>query len=190
MLFRSVSQSRYMADNPVALLEQKHDNADVSRFLGNAQFDYKMPFLPELRANLNLGLDYSKTNGTVYVPGNAAFAFDPQYAGGTNTQYTQEKRNELLDFTLNYVKEVPTIFSKFDVMGGNSWQHFYREDTNSTTNDLNGPFFIQKRIFDTSSNKSEFYLVSFFTRFNYSLFDRYLLTGHIVTGKQIGRAHV
>ncbi|HAL63950.1 MAG: SusC/RagA family TonB-linked outer membrane protein [Bacteroidetes bacterium 38_7] len=163
-------------DNPVALLEQRHDNADVSRFLGNAQFDYKMPFLPELRANLNLGLDYSKSDGTVYVPGNAAFAFDPQYGGGTNTKYTQEKRNELLDFTLNYVKEVPSIYSKFDIMGGYSWQHFYREDTNSTTNDLNGPFFIQKRIFDTSSNKSEYYLVSFFTRFNYSLFDRYLLT--------------
>lgn len=162
--------------NPVALLEQRDDNADVNRFLGSAQFDYKFHFLPDLRANLNLGYDYSSSDGKVFVPGNAAFAFDPLNGGGTNTKYTQMKKNELLDFTLNYAKDLSSLDSRIDVMGGYSWQHFYREGSNYTTNDLNGPFFIQKKVFDSSEYKTESYLVSFFGRFNYTLKGRYLLT--------------
>ncbi|MDN5330418.1 MAG: TonB-dependent starch-binding outer membrane protein SusC [Bacteroidales bacterium] len=162
--------------NPLALIEQRDDNADVNRFLGSAQFDYKFHFLPDLRANLNLGYDYSSSDGTVFVPGNAAFAFDKLNGGGTNTTYSQTKKNELLDFTLNYGKDLNSIDSRLDVMGGYSWQHFYREGNSYTTNDLTGPFFIQKKVFDSSDYKTENYLVSFFGRFNYTFKGRYLLT--------------
>ncbi|MFZ4465259.1 MAG: SusC/RagA family TonB-linked outer membrane protein, partial [Bacteroidales bacterium] len=112
--------------NPVALIEQREDNSKVNRFLGNAQFDYKFHFLPELHANLNLGYDYSSTDGDVFVPGDAQFLFDALYGGGLNLVYDQMKKNEILDFTLNYSKEIPSIKSKLDLMGGYSWQHFYR----------------------------------------------------------------
>ena len=163
-------------DNPVALISQREDMADITRFLGNAQFDYKMHFLPDLRANLNLGMDYSKSDGTVFVPGNAAFNFDKLNGGGTNSVYDQEKKNELLDFTLNYVKNVASISSKFDLMGGYSWQHFHRKGSNYSTNDTSSPLYIQRRVYDSSDYETENYLVSFFTRFNYTLFDRYLFT--------------
>ena len=54
--------------NPVAMLEQKNDKSTVKRLVGNAQFDYKFFYVPGLRANLNLGLDFSTSDGTVDTP--------------------------------------------------------------------------------------------------------------------------
>lgn len=45
--------------NPLGLLNLRDDESKVNRFLGNLQLDYKFHFLPELRANLNLGTDRS-----------------------------------------------------------------------------------------------------------------------------------
>jgi iron complex outermembrane receptor protein len=42
------------------------------RSIGNITFDYKLHFLPALRANLNLGYDVSEGEGTVYVSDSAA----------------------------------------------------------------------------------------------------------------------
>jgi iron complex outermembrane receptor protein len=161
--------------NPLAMIELRDDQADVTRFLGNAQFDYKMHFLPELRANLNLGLDYSKSEGNVVVPPYATFSYDKLNGGGELSTWDQKKRNELLDFTLTYARNLPSLSSKFDIMGGYSWQHFRREGSNLRTNDTLSAGFVNL-ISDTSDNATEYYLVSFFTRLNYTIFDRYLFT--------------
>ena len=50
--------------NPVSLLDDRSMISHVYRSLGNIQLDYIMPFLPELRANLNLGYDVSKSRQT------------------------------------------------------------------------------------------------------------------------------
>ena len=54
--------------NPVAMLQQKKEEANSKNLVGNIQVDYKFHFLPELRANLNLGM--AKTTGTqdIYYP--------------------------------------------------------------------------------------------------------------------------
>ncbi len=162
--------------NPLALIEQREDMANVNRFLGSAQFDYKFHFLPELKANLNLGLDRTATDGDIFVPGLASFEYDALNGGGTNGIYDQKKSNELLDFTLTYNKELSQIKSRFDIMGGYSWQHFRREGTSYSTNDLSSPLFVQKKVKDSSDYATESYLVSFFGRFNYYFKDRYILT--------------
>lgn len=41
--------------NPLGILEQRQDRTEIQRSIGNVQFDYRFHFLPELRANLNLG---------------------------------------------------------------------------------------------------------------------------------------
>jgi len=117
--------------NPVALLKLREDKSKVNRFLGNLQLDYKLNFFPDMRAVLNLGIDYSKSNGTVYVPTNATWVYSNK---GTDNTYDQTKNNKVLDFYLNYVKEVKSIKSKFDVMAGYSWQHFYFEANNHNSN--------------------------------------------------------
>ncbi|MCD4696917.1 MAG: TonB-dependent receptor [Bacteroidales bacterium] len=156
--------------NPVALLDMREDKSDVNRFVGNAQLDYKFHFFPDLRANLNLGTDRSNSDGTIYVPENAPWSFDAEKGGGVDRVYSQEKRNELLDFYLNYTKQVESIQSNFDVMGGYSWQHFKLEDRAFETN-------INKAdtVADTY-NPREFYLVSLFGRINYAFKNRYLVT--------------
>ncbi|HZI54044.1 MAG TPA: SusC/RagA family TonB-linked outer membrane protein, partial [Chitinophagaceae bacterium] len=58
--------------NPVGLLEQRTDKSEVQRSIGNIQFDYKLHFFPDLRANLNLGYDVAQGEGTIYVPDSAA----------------------------------------------------------------------------------------------------------------------
>jgi TonB-dependent starch-binding outer membrane protein SusC len=156
--------------NPVALLELRDDQSTVQRLQGNVQFDYRMHFLPELRANLNLAMDYSESEGTIFVPDFAAWNF---VAGGTDNWYMQEKRNELLEFYLNYVSEFGN--SRFDLMGGYSWQHFWRRGENINQNILNNQHGTAFRS-DTITYGAENYLISFFGRLNYSLMDRYLFT--------------
>jgi iron complex outermembrane receptor protein len=154
--------------NPAGLLSEKQDNATVDRFLGNVQFDYKLHFFPDLRAVLNLGLDHSQSRGTTYIPEYASWMYTDF---GEDNVYTQVKDNSLLDVYLNYVKDVKSIKSKFDVMAGYSWQHFYNENTNINNNVPH----------DTAHaidiyHKKQYYLLSFYGRLNYTLFNRYLLT--------------
>ncbi len=53
--------------NPLALLEQRRNTSSVQRLIGNVQFDYKLHFLPELRANLNVGIDKSSIKSSLSV---------------------------------------------------------------------------------------------------------------------------
>ena len=152
--------------NPVALLEQRQDESNVNRFIGNFQVDYRFAFLPELRANLNLAYDRSESDGSVFVPQNAAFAFSN---GGEDRTYTQEKKNELLEFYLNYVKDFGK--TSLDLMAGYSWQHFFQEDFSQATN-VDGSIVID----EPNRDPREYYLVSLFGRLNYSINSRYLFT--------------
>jgi iron complex outermembrane receptor protein len=155
--------------NPVAMLFQTDNRSRVQRSLGNAQFDYKFHFLPELRANLNLGYDYFTTTGHNNATNDAAFTF--RSGTGRKNDYQQTGKSQLFDFYLNYVKELPSVKSKVDATAGYSWQHFYKEGS-SYTKTLTQPA-------ESSSFINENYLVSFFGRVNYTFMDRYLLTATI-----------
>ncbi|MGV8114210.1 MAG: SusC/RagA family TonB-linked outer membrane protein [Lentimicrobium sp.] len=157
--------------NPVALLEQTDNNSTVNRAIGNAQFDYKMHFLPELRAILNLGFDYSTSEGVNNAPANAAFTFRDGI--GRFTDYTQDKQMQLLDFYFNYVKDLPSISSKIDATAGYSYQRFQREGTNWVRTAQGNEDGDSLRYTDYIN---ENLLISFFGRLNYSLMDKYLLT--------------
>jgi len=155
--------------NPVSQLYDRDDRSNVNRFLGNAQVEYIAHFLPELKATLNLGGDFSSSEGKVDVPATAAWNYAVD-GGGEKTTYSQNKRNTLLDFYLNYKKEIPSIKSRVDVTGGYEWQHFYRDDTTHTTNAVG------TRLVTSIYNATESYLISFFGRLNYILANKYYLT--------------
>ncbi len=156
--------------NPLAMLNMTDNRSTVSRSLGNAQFDYKLPFMPELKAKLNLGYDVSKSDGNVFVPENAAWDYDALNGGGNKTHYTQNKRNSLLDFYFNYTNDLKSISSHIDATAGYSWQHYWRKGTNYSTN-VAGTL-----INENSDYITENYLVSFFGRVNYVFKDRYMFT--------------
>lgn len=157
--------------NPVALLNDKRDRSTVLRSIGNVQFDYKLHFLPDLHANLNLGYDVSRSNGTVYLPATSSIAYSTQ---GQNNSYHQEKNNKLLEAYLNYSKQIGD--HHVEALAGYSYQDFYtyapfrfayKADGSRVAplDPVQDPF------------KTQYTLLSYYGRVNYNYKYRYLLTG-------------
>lgn len=177
--------------NPVALLEDKYDLSNAKRFVGNAQIDYKIHGLEDLRLNLNLGVDVSKSNGTVDVaPGTEQSRHSTAEAGsGSHTDYSQLKRDQTLEFYGAYAHTWGD--HAFDVMAGYSWQHYYYQNYNATNRvadvaqwdvDSNEPYVAMDPtsagycLSEPKVSKGEYFLVSFFGRANYSYANRYSVT--------------
>ncbi len=153
--------------NPVAMLYQNENTSEVRRMLGNIQLDYRMHFLPDLRANVNIAYDLSKSEGLNEITDLSTMNYTE---GGSSTDYTQDKKNNLFEAYLNYVKEIDAIDSKIDVMGGYSWQHIYSDDYHKRTN------YAGDVLFKEDSNPTEYFLLSFYGRLQYVLQNKYLLT--------------
>ncbi|WP_394802068.1 SusC/RagA family TonB-linked outer membrane protein [Segatella cerevisiae] len=159
--------------NPVAMLNAEDKTSNIRRFIGNTQFDYKFFYIPGLRANLNLGIDVSTSDGWNHWLKGSEVSFHDKVQNGAGLweKYTQFRRDQTLEFYLDYAKDLKSIASHFDILGGYSWQHFYNKTTD-----------IKKSADGTSDyastplTKTESYLISFYGRLNYSLMDRYLFT--------------
>ena len=164
-----LNPNRLSPNNPLALLDLIDDNGEVSRYVASASVDYRMPFLPDLRANLNVGLDRSTGEGTKFIPTTASFSYNPITGGGVDNTYSQKKENDLLEFYLNYTKKLSD--SNIDLMGGYSWQHFFIEDSWRNSDVAGTPEEIV-----TGLQPREYYLLSLFGRLNYTLKDKYLAT--------------
>ncbi len=164
--------------NPVAMLEMREDIANVQTYNVSTQFNYKIHWLPQLTAKLNLGANGTSSDGDVIVPANAAWEYDPSAAiGGEMRKYTQKTGNELLDFYFNYNNDFGFLNSRLDVTAGYEWQHFSREGTNLVTNAWVND--ADKVILEDTDYNTENYLVSFFGRLNYVMMDFISLTGTI-----------
>jgi TonB-dependent starch-binding outer membrane protein SusC len=168
--------------NPVGLLEQRNDVSDVQRSIGNIVFDYKIPFLRSLRANLNLGYDISKGEGNITVNDSAASQYkrflapNGVYHGGTSNEYNQNKRNQLMEFYLNYAENIPSLRSRIDILGGYAYQDFRTRSDNFPDRTFNrtvvtNPPFPREEFQNT--------LISFYGRMNYTIMDRYVLTATV-----------
>ncbi|MDP3312459.1 SusC/RagA family TonB-linked outer membrane protein [Lutibacter sp.] len=156
--------------NPVASLMQRNNSSVVDRLFGNVEFDYKFNFLPELRAVLNLGYDKSSGTGSNILSTESINGFRPAINTpflGSNSGYTSERKNTLLDAYLVYNKELADI--KIEATAGYSYQKFEGEDFN-TGNKIDP---------DSESDVNthpDVVLIGFFGRTNLSFFDKYLLT--------------
>ncbi|MGB5989042.1 MAG: TonB-dependent receptor [Marinifilaceae bacterium] len=160
--------------NPLAMLNQVDDSSKVNRLIADFKMDYSLPFLKELTATFKLGTDVSDSNGSKVTDHLASWA--QADGAGVNREYTQEKKNELLDFYLNYSKDLKEINSSLGLMAGYEWQHFWSKKTARDED-------IKRKELEKSEDETENYLVSFFTRLNYSFMSKYLLT---VTVRQDG----
>ena len=161
--------------NPVAQLEDQSKSSNIRRFIGNAQFDYSFKYVPGLRANLNLGLDISTTTGfnTVNEGSEVSFHDKAQNGSGMHENYGQLRRDQTLEFYLAYARELKPLKSRFDVMAGYSWQHFYNSTTDKKV-PLNTD--LAQSLAYTPYTATESYLVSFYGRLNWTLQDKYYFT--------------
>jgi len=159
--------------NPVEQLMAADNKSNVKRVIGNIQLNYKLPYITGLRANLNLATDYTESDGHNNRPKTSPSVLTSPLWGRLS-DYDGKNYNNLLEFYLNYNKELPSISSKIDATGGYSWQHFKREGHTLTRGYADSSHPYQETV--NSSFITENYLVSFFGRLNYTFKDKYLLT--------------
>lgn len=173
--------------NPVSRSQDYDSKSDVYQSVGNLQLDLRMPFLRDLRANLNLGYDYSHGSVASY---NYPFSPEAWKAGhrspgveaavkdGYSTINYEKQRiyNLLLEFYLNYNKDFEAIKSSLDVTAGYSWQKFYNKGCNWSPVYAPGQEFDGYLYNPRVDYSKPYQLVSFFGRLQYGFMDKYLLT--------------
>lgn len=187
-------------NNPVARLDQRERPERVYRFLGNVEFDYKMPFLPELKAVVNLGLDASRAKIEERFSDNAfqTYQFDAEnddintnfvFNPGVNYRQRQHITNTTLDTYLQYTKELEESFvNKYDFQVAYSYQNFKNDGNedrfiydNFDVDEDGDPATGEREVFINEANPNNRYynvlnLQSYWARGNVSILDRYLLT--------------
>ncbi|WP_026754910.1 TonB-dependent receptor [Sediminibacter sp. Hel_I_10] len=158
--------------NPVSLLELRDNRQRAKRNISNIQLDYKFHFLPELRLNVNAGIDYEEYDGRYFT--NAAAGFNNLNANqfASRGSYFGINKNRLLDFYLNYKKSLNSVITSVDLTAGHTYQRFYNisesRDLNTGTGEFNAvippvPF--------------QLILESYFARANFTIADKYIFTG-------------
>jgi TonB-linked SusC/RagA family outer membrane protein len=171
------------ANNPVAMLMQSEDIKKPNRLIGNIQVDYKFHFLPELRANVNVAYDVSRSTGQKTVSDSAA----PNYTvdangrpnGGLIEPKKQERRNSVFDFYLNYAKDLKSIKSRIDVTAGYSYNNFYTKNYNIRSTNLKGDTIAGSSAPGFPFDAPENTLISYFGRLLYNYDGRYFLTASV-----------
>ncbi len=168
--------------NAVALLKQRSRNEDANRIFSNIEFNYKMHFLPELRAILNLGIDYSISDIAERLHENAVasysvFGGEEIFNTGPTYVEDQKKEDKTLDAYLSYTKNMDGFVSKIDAQAGYAYQNFSNQGVQmptriSTTDGLREPGEVIEYF-------NELNLQSFFGRVNFDLLDKYLFTASI-----------
>ena len=155
--------------NPVAALEQNDSQGVIYRSLGNIEFDYKFHFLPELRANMNLGFEIASaiTENTTAAE---SVANSARTGNDSYTRFQQKRENLLFDFYLNYKKNVNDINTDFDITAGYSYQKFLDSGVNFSRG-------FDNVVIDNPFNNPRQVLLGFFGRATISIADKYIFTG-------------
>ncbi len=173
----SVTLNKLAPRNPVALLDLYRNLSNVQRSYGNIQFDYMLPFLPELHANLNLGYDVAKGEGKIDVPALAAQNF---LDGGQHNKYSNKINNKVGEFYLSYVKDLKELKSNITATAGYGYYNNLSTNDNYPNLRANGdtipgskPLFLL--------DKPENTLISYYGRLIYTFNTKYILAASIRT---------
>ena len=160
------SQLSLAPTNPMALLAFYDDTAEVRRFNGNAKFDYKLHFLPDMIATVNVGLDVSDSGGR-NITSDRMPNSDDEYAGAYGL-YSNGSTNQLFDAYLTYTKSINEKHN-LNAVVGHSYQSFEDDDTNSSRDFSTG-------ITTTGGiDKEKEVLLSYFGRLRYDYDGKYIV---------------
>nr|WP_315157883.1 SusC/RagA family TonB-linked outer membrane protein [uncultured Flavobacterium sp.] len=155
--------------NPLSLITQQNNYGTSFRSIGNIQFDYKMHFLPDLKATANFG--YDQNSGVSYGDTSAGFKNGLSGSGyGNNYKNDATNFNKLMDLYLNYKGTVDAASLVYDVTAGYNYQNFYNNGANSNFN------YEKNQTITNPQVPSNLNLQSFFARGNFTFADKYLLT--------------
>ena len=162
--------------NPLAQAMEILDDGLTSRLLGNITADVDL--LPQLTAQFNFGVDRSNGQRRAYTP-----ISNPAGMNIGGSASFQERNNRTNTFQSYLTYESGFGASQFDVMGGYEFNDYSTTQASASAqgfvtdafsyNNLGAGATLQR----PSSSRVDSRLVSIFGRANYSLMDRYFLTG-------------
>ena len=157
-------------DNPVAQLELDTRINKVYRNIGSAAAVYKIHGLEDLQLNANFGYDVLTSDYNRTVPDLAGMMYTSNLKDGTGlvNDASQNKKNFLLDLYAYYSHQWGK--HNFDAMAGYGWQHFWKKYYATYTDWKNNP------VEADDHYESEYYLLSWYGRVNYSFDNRFLIT--------------
>ena len=178
--FFELGTGRQSSRNPVAMANQVIDQAQTNRYLGNVTASYSL--LPSLSFQLNLGTDRSSGLRQTYLPRQSPVGAE---FGGRARQADRNLSNVNLQTIATWSPKLPSFIpgDEFEMVGGYEFARFDNSDLivegrNFTTdlftfNNLGGGADLQVPY----SYNEQSRLVSFFSRANYGLKNKYFLTG-------------
>ena len=170
-LWRSGGNPMSLApSNPVAELLLSDRLNKESRALGNMALDYKVHGLEDLKFNINFGYDIRNRNFSEIIPDKAPATYTGIRNDGRGRTLQEENKNTNYIFTAyaNYNKKIGSKHV-IDAMAGYEWQRFWYSNT---------PKSIIRDVVDASvQDEGALYLLSFFSRINYSIGKKISMTG-------------
>jgi len=172
--------------NPVNLLFERNRPEEIQKLLANLQLDYKMHFLPDLRAIVNLGVEASRAKISETFTDRAFATYQLNnttgeygYNPGKNYGENQHITNRTLDTYLAYTKNLSGFITRVDAQAGHTYQDFVNDGYkdiyryNITTG-------VREQVINAQNPNNRYYnksvLESYFGRLNVDLADKYLLT--------------
>ncbi|MEQ8416896.1 MAG: TonB-dependent receptor [Imperialibacter sp.] len=177
----SFSQSPFLTvNNPVSLIEGIKSENETNRTFGNINASYQI--LEGLSAKINFGSDRQVSRRDIY---NSRLTLRGGPAGGIANISVLERTNYLVEYTMNYSRDINENNS-FSVLGGTTYQQFdtraFAATINSFPTDALGTGNLglgDTNNDDLSSNREQNTLVSYLGRVNYNLMKKFLFTGSI-----------
>ncbi|MCI5081980.1 MAG: SusC/RagA family TonB-linked outer membrane protein [Saprospiraceae bacterium] len=156
--------------NPVAALLQRNDRSEVVRLYGNIKLDYRLPFLPSVRAVANIGMDDISAEGFTIIDSDNIVAQPNGEFVGSETTYTNDQRNFLFDSYLAFDRNL-TDQLRMEATAGYSFQRFEAQGyfSGELRNDLPDSE-------PVNTVETDLILIGFFGRANLNFAEKYILT--------------
>ena len=173
-----INPDNALEPNPYSLLTIS-DEGLVDRTLTNFYAEIKP--IEGLTARFQAGFDQGDASRNTYLPRTTLYG---ALENGKASINTQSKNDDLFDFTLNYTKKLDQDNS-FGLLVGYSQQTYRNEAAGLGNSSFITDSFLWNNMNAgagtkvTSSSKTENNFISYFTRFNYSYKDKYMLTSTI-----------
>ncbi len=164
--------------NPLSLLDYKNDKATTNRIISNLQLDYKLPFFPDLHAQINVGIDKTSLTGT-YIADSVLVSEYQKTSRGKRSPYEESKQNTLIDLSLFYTKEIKSIKTKLDVLALHSYQEFVTNQKSFSSNATGKDTLLPGTVPIFATDKPQNALESYVGRINATVDNKYLLTASI-----------
>jgi iron complex outermembrane receptor protein len=163
--------------NPLSILALASDHGTTWRSVGNAQAEYKLPFLDGLSGNLNVGYDLTKADRTTFYSN--TIASQVRQGQGSFSMQNNSQGTSVLETYLGYAPAQQMGPGRINATAGYSYTQSHAEyprlDETGLSSNLLGANGIPTAVNVRSTLFiNDYKLISFFGRLNYNIEDKYL----------------